>query len=1451
MKPPFQSNRILPDCQDVTQKVKQPNSNSNSNSDDPQSSQSQSQPQAMQNLFPEAHAYQVPNSIQQNNFWRNVFSFHGTNNSFFMLFPLDIWVNRYLSMYIMPCNHYTHVLFFATLIGCTVMYCMKLIFDLRTILQMKILLPVVHAHEHDNNDQDEDEDDQMTCSFRGWNQDCYRQEQKNEIYKIMTYISFMTILILVQIIIAYQRVLRRFFNKPWMDPNITSYNRCDMVTSNIRCYTNVDLARRAACIPDLVATATTTTNDTAAAIATTTTTTTADGTDTVPDYAPNVWNMDKENWKFQLMDTVEDGLALVQNEASESTPTSDSTPASSTSTKISSKWDDILVPSNWTMIDKIPDNPIYTNIKYPFPCIPPFVPTQNPTGVYKLNLNLPSKWMVDRKKDDDDEFIITFHGVESAFFLYVNHNMVGYSQDSRLSASFDITQYLNLPVHTNTSNLKLTGNKQSQSQKNQENVLHVVVCRWSDGSYLEDQDHWWMAGIYRSVEMMRKRKGMDIKDLRVQGDMDGHLAVCMDLRSLSSSSSATSSSSSSSSSSATYSHEQEHQRKIELTLYNDMQTDALGTSSNRFKAGDIVWSHSENIYDLDTDYKTSGKIQNPKLWSAEYPNLYTLVVTLSHLHPSGDGNGDGDGDGTSTTSCTVCQVEAYRVGFRSVDIKDGIFLLNGKPLIICGVNRHEHDPDTGKVISIESMKKDIEIAKQNNFNAIRTSHYPNSIPFYRMCDYYGLYVCDEANNETHGMMPMGKLADDFAWTNAFVERVTRMAQRDRNHCSIIMWSLGNECGRGRNLSLARTELRKIDTSRPIMYEGGGNLFEGTGESFLSDIVCSMYPSVNKAIALTMKHRDRPVILCEYSHAMGNSNGNINLYWKTFWDKRLPRLAGGFIWDMVDQGIRKIDPETKAEYFAYGGDFGDVINDKQFCINGIFSPDREEHPAVAEIKYLQQPISIEAERKDAKKIFVTSDMKVQIYLRNRFLFRKLDQIEFNWSVTSDASLDVVHTSETRSVPVDGMLSIDLDHESKKLIGNCCLWLNIQCMVQGEDHVIAREQFELLGESEELELDYEIINAPCKDNQGKRLEIVNGESSTEVWLLTKNRNDQKTKIAAIDHSSGLLITHATQSGFGTMADNTGLSPNYTRAVTDNDRGGIDRIKHLMPKWVAMKISLVERTFFDYSYWFHWKKIGFDPASPPQCVCLNIQSSDDESSNDQIVSIRANCVIVSSHGKRLFKQDIKYNIYPNGRIHIINEIHPMKSIEKIISLPRLGFSLCIDKSMHNILYLGRGPKENYVDRKSASSMGIWETSPAQMQYQYIVPSENGNVCDCSWLAFRNSDGNGILIVNDRSDELNEECSEGFQFSAHLHSQEELHLATHTNQLQQRSDGMSSIFVNLDHYQMGIGGDVGWLPCVYPQFHLKPCKSFKSSFWLCPLKQGDDPIVLGRERMIDPPHE
>jgi len=262
-----------------------------------------------------------------------------------------------------------------------------------------------------------------------------------------------------------------------------------------------------------------------------------------------------------------------------------------------------------------------------------------------------------------------------------------------------------------------------------------------------------------------------------------------------------------------------------------------------------VWSSTEEVSSSIAEYNISTVIPDPQLWSAELPNLYTLVATLY------DNRGN------------ICQVEAVRFGFRTVDIIDGVLVHNGKPLMICGVNRHEHDPDHGKVVSVESMSQDIILAKQNNFNAIRTSHYPNHSAFYRLCDYYRIYVCDEANLETHGMMPMGKLADDFAWSKAFNERVTRMVQRDRNHACIVFWSLGNECGRGRNLSLARRSLRTLDTSRPIMYEGGGGFFEGTGVTELTDIVCSMYPDVNRTIDLTKEYKDRPVVLCEYSHAM--------------------------------------------------------------------------------------------------------------------------------------------------------------------------------------------------------------------------------------------------------------------------------------------------------------------------------------------------------------------------------------------------------------------------------------------------------------------------------------------------------------------------------------------------------------------------------------------------------
>jgi len=926
-----------------------------------------------------------------------------------------------------------------------------------------------------------------------------------------------------------------------------------------------------------------------------------------------------------------------------------------------------------------------------------------------------------------------------------------------------------------------------------------------------------MAGIHRSVEIIRRRQGADIVDFRVQGDMDGHLGLCIDFKN-------------------TFTTIQDDtkiklglsdhgqlsthgDRKIKLTLYDDKQTSWDG----EYNPGATIWSSTQDLVSSTTECNISTVIVDPQLWSAEYPNLYTIVATLY--------NNRGE----------ICQVEAVRFGFRTVDIIDGVLVHNGKPVTICGVNRHEHDPDHGKVVSVESMNQDIILAKQNNFNAIRTSHYPNAIPFYRLCDYYGIYVCDEANCETHGMMPMGKLADDFAWSKAFNERVTRMVQRDRNHACVVFWSLGNECGRGRNLSLARRSLRKLDTSRPIMYEGGGGFVEGSGVTELTDIVCSMYPDVNRTINLTKLYQDRPVVLCEYSHAMGNSNGNIHLYWKSFWDNELPRLQGGFIWDMIDQGLRKKDEKTGKEYFAYGGDFGDIINDGQFCINGIFSPDREPHPAVPEIKYLQQPVlfkSIPESLKEPESLYVLPSGFVEIEIVNRFTFRPLTDLQCSWSVTSEKSQKELIYSKLINIPDDKILRVSLDLIDFKAM-NCELWFNIQCSLKNGLE-IAHEQFKIVSFVKQD--GRKIPLQPLPSSIGS-INVKENESMVEVWL---GDSLKARRIGTIDKSNGALSSYTTPCGFEaiplTASTSSGIIPNYTRAITDNDRGGIDLIHKQMPAWVAKSTIAIQHIFFKLSYSYQWYKLGLDPQSPPLVEC---EQTSIEQQNESIeVHVRCNVVTtVRKRKKLLFRQRIVYRFHTDGSLHISSHIAPLKCTKIATSLPRYGFSMTTNRTLTNILYLGLGPHENYCDRKQASKRGLWQTSPNQMCYHYIVPSENGNRGECTWIALRNDKHIGIMILNDSKGM--QSSSDGLNFGAQLHSQRELDAATHTCHLEEREDGKHPIFVNIDSRQMGVGGDVGWIPCVYPPFLLKPDDEVKSSFWLLPLSSDQDPSSM-REKYL-----
>jgi beta-galactosidase len=587
------------------------------------------------------------------------------------------------------------------------------------------------------------------------------------------------VLSIVYWILRHRRVLYAL-GKEWMDPSVTGWNRLPMHVP-MRYFEDELSARRAACIPDLVAL------------------NTKISLSNVP-LTHNVYNLNG-TWQFQWYDTAETGLQAVASR----TPLAHTLP----------------VPAHWMMHGF--DKPIYTNMKYPFPAQPPIVPHENPTGVYALTFALPDEWTSDFS--EITKYSLLFHGVESACYVYLNDTLVGFSKDSRLPFELDVTRpILQRQQRQCSDDSKTTAVTHS---------LQVVVMRWSDGSYVEDQDHWWMAGIHRSVELIRRRPQADLVDYQVQADASGDINVWVHVR---------------------HSALQQQKRRILCQLYTDEQTSPEG----EWKQGErvLTWEHVMDANDTtNNQILLTSKLDHPLLWSAEIPHLYTLTVSYS-------------------VNDQVQQVESCRVGFRTIDIVQGRVHVNGQPVTVCGINRHEHDPDHGKVVSMERMHQDIVILKyvtsvlyplpcicmyscpittnshlfstisllkfrQNNFNAVRTSHYPTHSSFYRLCDYYGLYVCDEANIETHGLLPMGRLAHDPGWYPAFATRVLRTVQRDRNHACIVFWSLGNEAGRGRNYWKIRSLLKRLDPSRPVVYESGGAINEGHGRTEVTDVICAM------------------------------------------------------------------------------------------------------------------------------------------------------------------------------------------------------------------------------------------------------------------------------------------------------------------------------------------------------------------------------------------------------------------------------------------------------------------------------------------------------------------------------------------------------------------------------------------------------------------------------------
>ena len=623
--------------------------------------------------------------------------------------------------------------------------------------------------------------------------------------------------------------------------------------------------------------------------------------------------------------------------------------------KLGKRWASIPVPGLWTMQEPSEvffDKPIYTNTQMPFEEHPPFVPAENPTGVYERDFDVPKSW-------NGKRIVLQVGGYESVAVVYINGQEVGLSKDSRLAAEFDVTQFVQ------------SGN----------NVLRIDVVKWSDATFIEDQDQWWHGGITRSIKLFATNKVFIERFKTVAGlEKDGStgtLSIEADLGSLDnlSTDGYTLRASITELPKVKSANLSKTVKNFASPIWTERDADLKKRSDDYFhgKYWDGKLPADSKAAIMETEPWPHGKViletRIPKVnpWSAEVPNLYTMHIEL--LDPNG----------------VVIEVSQQRIGFRSIVIKGQDFLVNGQPVIFYGINRHDFNRFTGRALTRDDMRQDLLELKRWNFNAVRTSHYPNDAAFLDLCDELGFYVIGEANIESHAFI--SSICNDTKYLTAFVDRVGRMVQRDIHHPSVVMWSLGNESGAGTNHEAAAAFARSFDPSRPLHYEGGirGNWM---GSHSLTDVIVPMYPTINaiKEYAKSPK-ADRPLIMCEYSHAMGNSNGTLAEYWEVIESTR--GLQGGFIWEMWDHGPVQTMPDGSKRN-AYGGDYGETKHDGNFCCDGMVFPDRTAKPAMHEFKAIAAPIVITGVKAAAG----------QFKIFNKNFFKDLNEYQLQWSITSD-------------------------------------------------------------------------------------------------------------------------------------------------------------------------------------------------------------------------------------------------------------------------------------------------------------------------------------------------------------------------------------------------------------------------------------------------------------------
>lgn len=969
-------------------------------------------------------------------------------------------------------------------------------------------------------------------------------------------------------------------------------------------------------------------------------------------------------------------------------------------------WDDIEVPSNWEM--KGYDVPLYVNAGYPFKKNPPFIHHEwNPVGSYKRFFNIPGSW---RNRD----VFVTLGAVSSAFYLYINGELVGFSQDSKMPAEFNITKYL----------------------KRGKNSIAVEVYRWCDGSYLEDQDFWRLSGIQRSVYLHSRPKSY-IRDFFAKPDLvndyaDGRLVTEVEVAGFSGTG---------------------PELTVVATLYD--RGSAVATGSEVVSA-----AQGKGFVKLEF------LVPSVRQWSAENPALYDLVLTLKK-------------------GGRVLESVGCRTGFRKVEIRDSQLLVNGRAIYLKGVNLHEHHDVRGHVIDRETIMKDIAVMKANNINAVRTSHYPHQELFYELCDEYGLYVIDEANIESHGIgyNKDVTLADKPEWAAAHLDRTVRMVERDKNHPSIIIWSMGNEAGDGYNFLANYRWMKDRDDSRPVQYERAEKSTNTTERH--TDIWCPMYASIDYIERYALDpSSDRPLIQCEYAHAMGNSVGNLQDYWDVI--EKYPILQGGFIWDWVDQGLLT-STGVGVSYWAYGGDFGDegMPSDGNFCINGLVRPDRTGHPSLAEVKKVYQYIGFEP----------VDLSRGLIRVRNKYDFTPLNHFDISWEIVTDEGIIASGQLPAINIRPGEAIVTAVPYEIPAPAAGVEYFLNLrasrydQWTIVPAGHVYATEQFRLP------------FNVPPRVGDIARLSLLVTE--TEGTDLIIRGEDLKVRF---DLELGALVSLV--SG-GKEYILSGLVPDFWRAPTDNDYG--NNMHRRQRVWREAGERVQVRNI----------RIGHPGLGMVRIIVdFDIPGLEDE---------------------KIAGLNVVYTIYSTGDIVVSNSFNKVSA--RIPEIPRMGMQMQLPADFRNLRWFGRGPHENYNDRRTSADVGLYVSSVADQYVPYIRPQENGYKTDTRWLLLSDDEGFGLLVAG--------RPLVSFAALHHLHEDFESpagrlsgfrpdakSVNRHTKDVLPRD----LVKLNIDLDQMGVGGDNSWGAMTHPQYRLTEQK-YSYSFRIRPVKPGDDVIRMVRE--------